>query len=240
MVISGDFTQRAKLCEFQEARAFLDALPAPYLAVPGNHDIRLYDLYGRFVRPLQGYKRYISETVEPFYSDNELTVVSVNTARSLTFKGGRINEEQVRRIIRELKESVPGAIRILVAHHPLDLPDSLNHFLAGRSRMALAALATCGLDVILSGHLHVPYLPEAVERLRVGGHTALLVQAGTAVSMRSRGYRNSFNSIETQHDQITITQHCWAPEKKDFDDESRARYRRVASGWAREDTEIVS
>src|SRR5687767_1345106 len=77
VVISGDFTQRARDREFVQARAFLEQLSAPWLAVPGNHDIRLYDLYGRFIRPLQGYKRYISPNVEPLYSDAELTVVSV-------------------------------------------------------------------------------------------------------------------------------------------------------------------
>jgi 3',5'-cyclic AMP phosphodiesterase CpdA len=160
VVVSGDFTQRAKLREFQEARAFLDALPARYLAVPGNHDIPLYDVYGRFVRPLLRYRRYVSEAVEPLYMDQEPTVVSVNTARSLTFKGARINAEQVRRVLRELNGSAPGAIRILVAHHPLDLPHDLGQPLAGRSRMAMAALANCGLDMILSGHLHVPYVPR--------------------------------------------------------------------------------
>jgi hypothetical protein len=122
-----------------------------------------------------------------------------------------------------------------VAHHPLDLPDSLRHPLAGRARMAMGALANSGLDMIMSGHLHVPYFPRAVERLRVGGHTALLVQAGTAVSTRSRGHVNSFNSIETQRARIAITQHCWAPAKQEFEHFSRALYHRTESGWARHD-----
>jgi 3',5'-cyclic AMP phosphodiesterase CpdA len=235
IVISGDFTQRAAISEFIEARAFLDALPAPYLAVPGNHDIRLYDVYGRFVRPLRRYMQFVCETVEPVYNDPELTVVSVNTARSLTFKGGRINAEQVRRISRHLTEAAPGAIKVLVAHHPLDLPDAITQPLAGRARMAIAALANSGLDMIVSGHLHVSYYPKAVERLRVGGHNALLVQAGTAVSTRSRGQANSFNAIWTAADHIAITQHCWSPEHKEFQPSGTARYRRALSGWVRDE-----
>lgn len=235
IIISGDFTQRAKVSEFLQARAFLETLPAPWLAVPGNHDIRLYDLYGRFVRPLHGYKRYISENVEPMYYDPELTVVSVNTARSLTFKGGRINAEQVRRLSRELTAAPRGSIKILVAHHPLDLPENQRYPLAGRARMAMAALTSCGLDMIMSGHLHLPYLPKSVERLRIGGHSALLVQAGTAVSTRSRGQVNSFNSVQTEQAHITVTQHCWMPEKRAFEPSTVAVYRRVQSGWARDE-----
>jgi 3',5'-cyclic AMP phosphodiesterase CpdA len=235
VVVSGDLTQRARVREFVEARAFLDSIPASYLAVPGNHDIRLYDLYGRFVRPLQTYRRYISEDVEPVYSDPELRIVSLNTARSLTFKGGRINTEQIRRVTREYAEAPAGAVKVLVAHHPLDLPETLRHPLAGRARMAMAALGGLGIDLILSGHLHLPYMPDPVDQLRVGGHSALLIQAGTAVSTRSRGQVNSFNSISTGPDRITVTQHCWSTRNKMFEQGSPAVYWRVPSGWARKE-----
>ena len=98
LVVSGDLTQRARVSEFTDARAFLDHLPQPQIIVPGNHDIELYNLYGRFVERLQRYRTYISQDVEPSYSDPELMVASVNTARSLTFKGGRISAAQRRRI----------------------------------------------------------------------------------------------------------------------------------------------
>jgi 3',5'-cyclic AMP phosphodiesterase CpdA len=234
-VVSGDLTQRAKPSEFIEAQAFLNALPAPYLAVPGNHDIPLYNPYSRFVRPLDGYRRYISETVEPSHSDSELTIACVNTARSFTFKGGRINKDQVLRVTRQFAEAPDSAVKVLVAHHPLDLPESLRQPLAGRARTALTALGAAGLDVIVSGHLHVPYMPDMVDRLRVGGHTALLIQAGTAVSTRSRGNVNSFNSIATEPDQIAVSQHCWSPEERLFEQVSPVLYRRVPSGWARDD-----
>jgi 3',5'-cyclic AMP phosphodiesterase CpdA len=233
VLISGDFTQRAKESEFIEARAFLDKLPAPCLAVPGNHDIRLYDLYGRFIRPLSGYGRYISKILEPAYFDAELAVVSINTARSFAFKGGRVNARQVERVRRQLVQAAPDTIKILMAHHPLDLPETIEQPLAGRARMAMEALATSGLDLVLSGHLHSAYFPEAAERLSVGGHNALLVQAGTAVSTRSRGKVNSFNSIKTERDQINLVRHCWSPEANHFEQCIAASYRRSPSGWAR-------
>ncbi len=235
VIISGDFTQRAKESEFQQARAFLEKLPARWLAVPGNHDIRLYDLYGRFIRPLEGYRKYISENLEPSYMDTELTVTGINTARSLIFKGGRINRNQVDRICRELNEGSPESIKILVAHHPLDLPQGRDQALAGRARMALAALATAGIDMILSGHLHVAYLSETAEKLRIGGHTALLIQAGTAISTRSRGEANSFNLIRTERGSIGITRYCWAMASKSFRPCANVSYRQnPGAGWVRE------
>jgi 3',5'-cyclic AMP phosphodiesterase CpdA len=233
VVISGDLTQRARLSEFADARAFLDNIPKPQIVVPGNHDIELYNLYGRFVERLQRYRTYISADVEPFYSDPELMVVSVNTARSLTFKGGRINGGQIARVQRELGTAHTGAIKIVVAHHPLDLPASMEHALVGRARAAVRALTDCGVDLILSGHLHVPQLSAPAERLRIGGHTAILVQAGTAISTRSRGEGNSFNVIEAATSRIVIHKRSWVPEQQDFAEVVTVGYERSPSGWLR-------
>src|SRR5882724_10264204 len=94
VAVSGDLTQRARSHQFREARAFLDALPQPQIVVPGNHDVPLHNVFTRFVRPLDKYKGYITDDLQPVYQDNEIVVVGVNTARSLTIKGGRINENQ--------------------------------------------------------------------------------------------------------------------------------------------------
>jgi 3',5'-cyclic AMP phosphodiesterase CpdA len=231
VVVSGDLTQRARVNEFAEARAFLDAIPSPQIVIPGNHDIELYDLYGRFVERLQRYKRYISEDVEPFYSDAGLVVASINTARSLTFKGGRISMGQVNRVRENLRTAPPEAVKILVAHHPLDLPHALNHALVGRARMALRAFAESGLDLILSGHLHLSHFCSPTERLRIGGHSSLLVQAGTAVSTRSRGELNSFNVIEASNSNITVRQRCWSALEDDFTDCRVENYENTPTGW---------
>src|SRR5213593_2266921 len=95
VAVSGDLTQRARSQQFREARAFLDALPQPQIVVPGNHDVPLHNVFSRFLQPLAKYRRYISEDLQPFFQDEEIAVLGVNTARSLTLKGGRINEEQV-------------------------------------------------------------------------------------------------------------------------------------------------
>jgi 3',5'-cyclic AMP phosphodiesterase CpdA len=233
LVVSGDLTQRARINEFSDARAFLDHLPEPQIVVPGNHDIELYNLYGRFVERLQRYRTYISPNIEPSFSDAELTVVSVNTARSLTFKGGRISAAQLDRLREELETAHSGAIKVVVAHHPIDLPASMEHALVGRARRAIKTLTDCGVDLILSGHLHVPQLATPAERLRIGGHTAVLVQAGTAISTRSRGEGNSFNVIEAESSRVVIHKRAWVPETSDFTEVVTVIYERTNGGWVR-------
>jgi 3',5'-cyclic AMP phosphodiesterase CpdA len=155
VVVSGDLTQRARSAQFQQAREFLDALPAPHLVVPGNHDVPLYNVFKRFLTPLTNFRKYISHNTEPHYIDAEIAVVGVNTARSLTFKNGRINSEQVERIRERLQPLHPSVLRVVVTHHPFDLgADVDKDDLLGRAGMAMTTLAELGVDLLLSGHLH--------------------------------------------------------------------------------------
>src|SRR5205085_1891558 len=120
VAVSGDLTQRARTTEFQAARAFLDRLPEPQIVVPGNHDVPLHNVFTRFIGPLDKYRRYITGDVEPFYADDEIAVLGINTARSLTFKRGRINSTQIDRAKTRLCALDPKIIKIIVTHHPFD------------------------------------------------------------------------------------------------------------------------
>ena len=75
VVVSGDLTQRAREREFEEARDFLDRLPAPRLVVPGNHDVPLYRVWERFLSPLGKYRRIIEPDLEPSFVDGEISVM---------------------------------------------------------------------------------------------------------------------------------------------------------------------
>src|ERR1043165_10064150 len=122
VVISGDFTQRAKTEQFREACGFLERLRDSgheVLGVPGNHDVPLYDVLRRFLSPLTRYRRYIDETLCPMHELPGVTVLGINTARSLTFKDGRISEEQVEFIRETFSRVKPETVRVLVTHHPL-------------------------------------------------------------------------------------------------------------------------
>src|SRR4030095_11831424 len=121
VAVSGDLTQRARSHQFEEARAFLDELPKPQIVVPGNHDVPLHNVFARFLEPLTKYRRHITSDLRPFYYDDEIAVMGVNTARSLTIKGGRINEEQVAWMRERLCACDPAVVKIVVTHHPFDL-----------------------------------------------------------------------------------------------------------------------
>src|SRR5438270_5236116 len=95
VAVSGDLTQRARSAEFKQARAFLDALPSPQIVVPGNHDVPLHNVFARFVTPFEKYRRWVNDTLEPVYEDDEMIVMGINTARSLTIKDGRVNRTQI-------------------------------------------------------------------------------------------------------------------------------------------------
>src|SRR4051794_12900869 len=95
VVVSGDLTQRARSAEFEEARRFLAALPSPQIVVPGNHDVPLYNVFKRTLRPLAGFARYITTDLSPAYADGEIAILGINTARSMVIKNGRINEQQI-------------------------------------------------------------------------------------------------------------------------------------------------
>ena len=121
VVVSGDFTQRARRSEFAEARQFLDLIVPPKLVVPGNHDLPLYNLAGRLLRPLENYDRYIAPVDQPagFYSDGKLAVLGLNTARRFTRKNGRVSIDQIARI-RELFGSAPAdAFKAVVTPYEL-------------------------------------------------------------------------------------------------------------------------
>lgn len=207
VAVSGDLTQRARPAEFQQARAFLDRLPGHLVAVPGNHDVPLYNLYGRFWNPLERYSRFISSDLEPEYVDSEIAVIGINTARSLTFKGGRVNQVQMSRVRNRLHPLRPHVMRIIITHHPFELPVGHSKVnLVGRSRMAMSRLAESGADILLSGHLHQSHISDTVKRYSIDGHSALVVQAGTASSCRRRGEQNGFNCLRIEGTSVTVEQ----------------------------------
>ena len=234
VAISGDLTQRARSQEFREARAFLNALPQPQIVVPGNHDVPLHNIFTRFLRPLAKYKRYITDNLQPVYSDDEIVVVGVNTARSLTIKGGRINEDQLAHTRQQLCASDDKAVKAVVTHHPFDLPEGhRDRDLVGRSQMAMAGLADCGADLFLAGHLHVGHTGHTAKRYNIHGHSALVVQAGTASSTRGRGEANSFNVIRINRPDITVVRLTWQAASSAFVVSGEEKFQHASEGWMR-------
>jgi 3',5'-cyclic AMP phosphodiesterase CpdA len=232
VAVSGDLTQRARTLEFREARAFLDSLPNPQIVVPGNHDIPLHNLYARLVGKFDQYKTFISEDLEPFYIDDEIAVAGINTARPTTWKGGRINSEQLHRAHDRLCSADRGQLKVVVTHHPFELPEGMNATaLVGRAHMAMNRLAECGADIFLAGHLHLGYTSHTARRYNIAGHSALVIQAGTATSTRGRGEANSFNIIRIDADDIAVERMHWQATAEVFRRASMEHFQRVNGIW---------
>ena len=217
VVISGDFTQRARTEQFKDACRFLERLQEKgheVIGVPGNHDVPLYDVLRRFLSPLTRYRRFIDETLCPFVELPGVAVLGINTARSLTFKDGRISDEQVEFIRESFARTDTNAVRVLVTHHPLfaiPVGEQMERAV-GRQELALDAIEKAGVDLLLAGHAHHASTHHASDLItRAGG--ALVVQAGTATSTRVREQEQSFNTIEIAEGCVTVTVHPWTKDE---------------------------
>ena len=232
VAVSGDLTQRARRGQFRQARTFLDQLPFPRLVVPGNHDVPLFNIAARFLDPYGGYRRYIAQDLEPVHEDAELIAVGMNSARALPFHGGgRLNAAQVARAAERFRAAPAHAVRIVVTHHPFDLPAGHgDEHLIGRSDMAMQHLASAGADVFLAGHLHVSHVGRSAERYRIAGHSALVVQAGT-LSTRGRGELNTINVLRLDRPRIAVERLSWDESAQAFHASWRGAFEHTADGW---------
>lgn len=233
VVVSGDLTQRARSGQFKAARRFLDALPTPQIVVPGNHDVPLHNVFDRFVRPLDKYRRYICENLEPAYIDAEIAVLGINTARSATIKNGRINAEQIARLRERLQPLDPKVCKVVVTHHPFDLPEHYGKSeLVGRAPAAMSMFATSGVDLLLAGHMHASHTGSTGLRYEIDGYSAVAVQAGTATSTRRRNESNAFHLIRIDSSQIVIQQFACAPGSTTFSQSATRTFDRSHKGWS--------
>lgn len=235
VVVSGDLTQRARASQFRQARAFLDALPHPQLIVPGNHDVPLYNVFARFVNPLTKYRRYITDDLSPEVVSDELAVFGINTARSLTIKGGRVSESQVIDLEKRLSEITESVMKIIVTHHPFDLPEGFDEDdIVGGAKTVMPRLVERGADVFLAGHLHVSHITHSARRYRLdNGYSALIIQAGTAASRRERGEDNSFNFLEFDPAILTVRRFQCGIETAGFHLATTEQFSKTDLGWAR-------
>lgn len=193
VVLSGDITQRARPAQFRAAKACVERLGAPVLAIPGNHDIALFDLWARLTRPYARFSAVFGADLEPVFTSPDWLLVGVNTTRARRHKHGEVSITQIERVARLLATARPQQLRVVVVHQPVAVPlDSERPNLLRGHAEATRTWAAAGADLVLGGHIHLPFtlpLDGLARRLWA-------VQAGTAVSGRTRsGLPNSVNIL---------------------------------------------
>lgn len=207
VVLSGDITQRAHAGQFEAARRFMDQLGAPRIVIPGNHDIPLFNAWARLMRPYAGLRAAFGDELEPQFSSPGMLVLAVNTTRAHRHKNGEVSAAQVARVAARLAEATPAQLRVVVVHQPIDVqrPQDEPDRLIGHAA-AQAAWAAAGADLVMGGHIHLPYVMALPGLAR----PMWAVQAGTAVSRRVRpGAPNSVNLVRWHAAERACTIEQW-------------------------------
>jgi 3',5'-cyclic AMP phosphodiesterase CpdA len=227
VVISGDLTQRARRSEFLAARAFLDSLQWPFIVIAGNHDISADNLAERFFHPWRKWHLYIGSALEPVVRGEDLITIGINTARksgySLDWSRGRINHRQIEAVAEHLADENEEKLRVIVAHHPFWIPEKYRHRrIVGGRDIALLKLKKAGIDIILSGHIHLAYTHVL--------NGLIISHAGTTISSRLEvDYPNSFKIIRGDRQRLSVETIEWGGES--FAREEEQIFKRTQGEW---------
>jgi 3',5'-cyclic AMP phosphodiesterase CpdA len=189
VVVTGDLTDMGFKQEFRNARSLIDQIECPdVLVLPGNHDARNVGE--------AHFHEYFGERDSEF-AKYGVRVLCIDSSEP-DLNSGRVGRERYNWIEERFDD--PDEFKVACMHHHLvPVPGT------GRERNTvydagdvLRVLSKCGADVVLCGHKHVPN----VWRLE----DILIVNAGTACSMRLRGTtKPSYNIIELHHGRVTVS-----------------------------------
>jgi len=181
VVVAGDLTTDGYEAEFREAKEFLDTLEAPQVHIPGNHDARNVG-YLHFQRyfgsSFNRFRRAFDDERAERLGATGYTIVGVDSSEP-DINDGRIGRERYPWIREQFDE--PDDIKIFAVHHHLvPIPGT------GRERNIvvdagdlLLGLTQLDVDIVVSGHKHVPNF--------WGLNGMLICNSGTAATRRVRG-----------------------------------------------------
>jgi len=211
VVFSGDITQRARRAQFAAAKEFVTRLAPPALvAVPGNHDIPLFNVFARMFDPYGGFRWTFGEQLEPEWESPEFRVICVNTTRPARHKDGEVSSEQIERVSQRLRAATPEQVRVVVTHQPVFvLKGSEVHNRLHGYAQAISAWSAAGADIIMGGHIHLPYIAPLHEHSEAAARRCWVVQAGTAVSCRVRKRQANSVNIVRRTEQMECIVERW-------------------------------
>lgn len=199
VIVSGDFTMRARHGEFQQAREFLAKIAKPMLAIPGNHDqpiLPIADAIERFTNRFARYEKYIHNDIDSVLQVDGLFVIGLNDNRPI-LPGGFWSRAQRAWLNDQLARAPRDAAKIVVTHHQL-IWQGWRPAGFWNAEHALDFLARGGVDLVLNGHTHVANAEQSPQGI-------VVARAGTATSGRFRhGNVNAYNLIKIDEKQIAV------------------------------------
>lgn len=239
IIVSGDFTQRAKRSEYADAKAFLAQLPKlPTVVVPGNHDVPLYRVAERVMKPYALYKEYISNDLDTVHHTDNAVIVALNSTAPLRATvNGRIRQWQLD-FVGQAFEGVPAAVaKIVVAHHHFaPAPDYEGGQVMPNAKRAIDRFTDLHVDMIIGGHLHRSYIGNSLDVYPGENreHGIIIVQSGTTTSRRGRARereKNTFNQIRITDAAIRITHYMYFSDIGGFAPVSRHLFPRAGTHY---------
>lgn len=240
VLLTGDITQRAWREQFKAAKEFTHQLkPTPVIAVPGNHDIPLFNIFVRFFNPYWGFKKLFKDQLEKDFVHGDVVVTGLNSTSRWRHVQGDFKIDRLEKRLKSRKSDVPGGPKVHIAafHHPVDCrkPSDEKNLLKDRDR-AMALFDEHGVDLIIGGHIHDPYVTLSKVRYPQTKRSMIIGVAGTCLSWRTRpGAPNSFNWIEvdtTSGSRIKITRFDQREDKKFTPEQVHQFHCEKGHGWA--------
>lgn len=209
LIVSGDLTRHGDVDEFRAAATWLDDLPGPRISTPGNHDTPWMGLVERLANPFGRYARAIGPADADSFDAPGLRVRACNSARGwqlrLNWSKGEVSRRQGRRAAALFAQDPADALRVMVCHHPLmEVPGGPMTARVRGGRAAAEAFARAGVDLVLTGHLHAPF----VQPLPFYDGRTYAVGAGT-LSVRERGAPPGFNIVDADAESVRVQAMAW-------------------------------
>lgn len=209
ILLTGDITQRARVDQFKAAKYFIDQIgAAAVIAVPGNHDISLGNIYERIFHPYKGYENIFKQKLDQNIVLKDLCITCLNSTSRWRHIQGDFQHSYLEQQFQENYSHCK--VRIVAFHHPMDCAKHIDdkNLLKGRND-AIALFDRHNVDMVVGGHIHDPYVNLSSARYPHIQRKIILSVAGTCLSSRTRsGAPNSFNLIDINTDlipKITLT-----------------------------------
>lgn len=200
IIISGDITQRARDEQFEQARIFTNTFAElPVLVLPGNHDIPMFNVFDRLMHPYKGFTKILKGKLQQEIDLGPVHILALNSTRRSRSIQGEIDLEILK---NKMETKANKKIRIVSFHHPIDCPKWVDekNLLLNREEV-VPMLGSGDVDLILSGHIHDPYICLTHHRYPKVKRSMIIGVAGTCLSTRTRAdANNSFNLIDIQTD----------------------------------------